>query len=450
MGAQRAFEVLAAAMTDRNVAVVTPWYPSRQMPFRGSFVRAMVAATAPGVDHMTVYHCDEWITALSASADAEIRRAYRFLAPLTQTETPMAAGAGLRHIPVCRPRDMTWGQISRRHAATLHDALGGEPIAAPVIHAHVGILSGWAALRNARPDARVFVTEHASFLPAVLAQPESRGIYRQVLERCAGFFAVGDGVRAPLAKAYPDLATKIETIANPISFSQPRPAPVTELRRWIYVGSLKPTKGVDWLLEAFAICHAEDPSLTLTYVGDGPLAGPLKTRAEELGVADAMTLTGPLAHDAALQLMREHDLLVHPSRSETFGMTIVEAIAAGLPVLVTRCGGPERTLAGIEDAAGELVEVEDAPDAIVAGFRRLRDRFPQGLDLHRAARHLDTAFGYPAVAELHYRAWYPSEAPGSARRGGARAEPPEVRSVSRQEFSQPATRDDTEGRGGTS
>ena len=40
----------------KDVAVVTPWYPSAQMPFRGAFVRTMVEATAPGT-RTTVYHC---------------------------------------------------------------------------------------------------------------------------------------------------------------------------------------------------------------------------------------------------------------------------------------------------------------------------------------------------------------------------------------------------------
>ena len=105
--------------------------------------------------------------------------------------------------------------------------------------------------------------------------------------------------------------------------------------------------------------------------------------------------------------MREHDLLVHPSRWESFGMTVVEAVAAGMPVLVTRCGGPEETLAGIEDAAGELVDVEETPTrrwwpatgGCVPGSRT-------GLDLARAQRVLAERYGYPAVARIHHRMWF--------------------------------------------
>jgi glycogen(starch) synthase len=181
---------------------------------------------------------------------------------------------------------------------------------------------------------------------------------------------------------------------------------VTALRRWLFLGGLIPRKGVNWLLEAFAKCHAEDPALTLTIVGDGELGGQLRKRAEELGVQDVVTFAGSVGPEVALQMMREHDLLVHASRWESFGVTVVEAVAAGMPVLVTRCGGPEETLAGIEDAAGELVAVEEDDASLVEGYRRLRDRFPQGLDLGKAQQTLNERYGYPAVARMHHRVWF--------------------------------------------
>jgi glycogen(starch) synthase len=111
----------------------------------------------------------------------------------------------------------------------------------------------------------------------------------------------------------------------------------------------------------------------------------------------------------ALRLMREHDLLVHPSRYETFGVVVVEAAAAGMPVIVTRCGGPEQTLAGVESDAGELIEVEDDSAGIVAAYRRLADRFPDGIDLGAARRTLAGRYGYPAVARQYHEAWFRSD-----------------------------------------
>ncbi|MFG3689987.1 glycosyltransferase family 4 protein [Micromonospora sp. NPDC047740] len=388
-----------------NVAIVTPWYPTRQRPFLGAFVQAMVEATAPGHDRVRLYHCEEWGHRLPPDTSDAVDQGYRELIAHAVHPGRTVGGAELVHLPVPLPVTTDYAAIARRHEETLRSVLGGQPIDAPVVHAHVGLPGGWAALRNARPDARVFVTEHATFLDLVLAQPEARAMYDELLQRCAGVFAVGEAVRRPLVEAFPQHADRVGYLPNPISFDQQRAAPVTALRRWLFVGGLIPRKGVRWLLEAFASCRARDPELTLTFVGEGELRGQLQQRAEELGVADALTFTGAVPPDRALALMREHDLLVHPSRFETFGMTVVEAVAAGLPVLVTRCGGPEETLAGVEDAAAELVDVEEGSEALIAGYWRLRERFDR-LDLAGAQRELAARYSYPAVARAHDRVWF--------------------------------------------
>jgi glycogen(starch) synthase len=394
---------------DRRVAIITPWYPGNQRPFLGAFVRAMVEATAPVCDHLVVYHCDEWPTALTAQSRPGILSAFSRLLPRA-LRTTVEGAADYVYLPVPVAFRSAYADLARNHETALRSALGGRPIDAPVVHAHVGLPGGWAALHNARPDARIFVTEHATFLDAILAQPEARQMYDEVIARSTGFFAVGNAVRDPLAEAFPHHRDKIRVIPNPVSFADLRPEPVKQLHRWLYVGSLTPRKGVRWIIEALAACRADDPQITLTLVGEGPDQAELEDLAERLGVRDALTITGALAPARALEMMRKHDLLVHASRLETFGMTIVEAIAAGLPVLVTRCGGPEETLAGIEDAAGEMVAVQEAPDSLIAGYRRLRDRFPHGVDLDLARKQLAARYGYEAVARAHSAAWFATPA----------------------------------------
>jgi glycosyltransferase involved in cell wall biosynthesis len=405
----------------KDVAVVTPWYPSAQMPFRGAFVRSMVAATAPGT-RTTVYHCDFWVDKLSHENDEEILRAYRALLPHASLASRTVGGAQLITVPVPMPRLLPFAEQARRAADALGAALDGKPIAAPVVHAHVGLLGGLPALRWMRSDARLFVTEHSTFLDRMLEEPGGRAGYAEVLAACEVFFVVGDLLRDQLAEALPQYAHKLRLIPNPIDFDTPRPAPVTALRRWLFVGGLIERKGVGWLLDAFAVCHRADPSLTLTYVGQGELQAELEERAADLGLAGAVTFAGAVPPDEALRLMHEHDVLVHPSRYETFGVVVVEAVAAGMPVIVTRCGGPEQTLAGIESDAGELIDVEESSDAIVAGFRRLRDRFPAGIDLGVARHALAERFGYQAVARLHHDTWFPTTraAAGDDARPGQR------------------------------
>lgn len=388
------------------VVVVTPWYPTRMLPFRGAFVRAMVEATAPGVDRMTVIHGDRWSYRAADAGAASIEAAHLALLPRAFRPSATVGGAALHYLPVPVPSEDGFAATAVRHEATLRTFLNGEQIDAAVVHVHEGLPSAWAVLDHLHPDTRLFVTEHASFLERLLDEPDCRAMYDKVLDRCHHLFVVGDGTRDILVKALPHHAAKISVAPNPISFDQPRPEPVTELRRWLFLGGLIPRKGVNWLLEAFATCRADVPDLTLTLVGEGESGVSLRRRAQELGLQDAVTFVGAVGPEVALSMMREHDLLVHPSRWESFGVTVVEAVAAGMPVLVTRCGGPEETLAGIEAAAGELVAVEESDASLVEGYRRLRERFPHDLDLPRAQRVLNERYGYPAVARLHHRAWF--------------------------------------------
>ncbi|MFC7479998.1 glycosyltransferase family 4 protein [Luedemannella flava] len=346
-----------------------------------------------------------WTTRMPRRARGSAVRALEALTPtaLRGRHTPAGVGVVCAPYPV-RP-DLSYSEYALCHERALRVALRRRPLAADLVHAHTGIFGGWAALHNVRPGTRVFVTEHATFIDKIVREPRARAMYDTVLSRAAGVFAVGEGLRTTIAEAFPHHAHRLGILPNAVRFDLPRDLPVSDLRRWLYVGSIIPRKNIFALIEAFARCRERDSALTLTLVGSGALYGRTWRLAKRLGVGDAVTFRGAVGPEAALALLREHDLLVHPSQMETFGMTLIEAVAAGMPVLATRCGGPEETLAGVEHMVGELVEVQAGPDALVDGYWRLRDRFPHGLDLARAATDLAARYGYAAVAEAHLATW---------------------------------------------
>lgn len=389
----------------RRVAVVTPWYPEAQIPFRGSFVRAMVEAVAPECADLTVYHLSIWTVVRPAARRAAVWEAQRLLLPRSIPPIADGAGATLYRIPTMTPPTEDWRVKSDEFASWLTVALDGRPIEAPVVHAHVPITAGYAALQNCRPDAKVFATEHSSFLADILAQDGARERYDEILHRLTGFFAVGEPMREMIAETFPHHADKIRLIANPIDFRASRRRPPETLRRWLSVSSLTERKRIDHLIRGFALCLADDPRLTLTLVGDGAERAELEALAAELGVAEAIDFRGAVEPDAIGGIMADHDLLVHTSRHETFGMVVVEALAAGIPVLVTRCGGPQHALEGVEAAAGHFIDVDDDPAVLAKGYDELVGRYPHDVDLGRARSHLEERYGHAAVAAQHHRAW---------------------------------------------
>jgi glycogen synthase len=233
-----------------------------------------------------------------------------------------------------------------------------------------------------------------------------------VLRSCSAFVCVSALLRDQVVGEFPHHADKVVVVPNAIPFEEipPRETPVSKLRRWLYVGSFQERKGVRHVLEAFAVCHEDDPDLRLTMVGGGPQTGELLQRTAQLGLDDVVSIRDAVGPDEVFPLYHEHDLLVHASRYETFGMTVIEAIAAGLPVLVTRCGGPEETLRGLEQRAGALVDVGEGPLELVRGYRGLAARV-DALDLAAAREELTGRYGYRAVgAALH--ALYTKTPPG--------------------------------------
>lgn len=393
-----------------SLAVVTPWYPGANNPFAGSFVQSAVEAVLPHVRDVLVVHAEDWPTPADRVSADLVRRAAAALTrgtPARVVSRPVRVREGrlLRvPAPVVPARD--YASHARTHEAAVRAALPGGVLDADVVHGHVGTYGGWVAVRLARPGARVVVTEHATFLGRILRQRAARDMYDEVLERCDRFLCVSGVLRDELVTVFPHHAGKVSVLPNAVAVERipVRPAPVTALRRWLYVGRLLEHKGVRRLLEAFAVAALDDPGLELTLLGGGRLRDELAARAAALGLADRVHLPGPVPHEDVVRHLHEHDLLVHLSQYETFGMTVVEAVASGMPVLVSRCGGPQETLAGIEDVAGTTVPVGDGVADVVAAYRELRDRLSR-LDPARARdvmvrRYSQTAVG-AALAETY-------------------------------------------------
>ena len=100
-------------------------------------------------------------------------------------------------------------------------------------------------------------------------------------------------------------------------------------------------KGQDILLKAFAnLVNEGYNTLTLTFVGEGESESFLKNMANELGVADCVHFAGLWQQDYLFEHLADFDLFVQPSRYEGFGLTVAEAIAAKVPVLVSANQGP--------------------------------------------------------------------------------------------------------------
>lgn len=132
------------------------------------------------------------------------------------------------------------------------------------------------------------------------------------------------------------------------------------------VGSLKPVKGHETLFRAFARLANSDPGCRLLVVGDGPLRGALEQLANQLGVIDSVIFAGNCSN--VPDLLEAMDAYVCASRSEEMSNALMEAMAAGLPVISTDVG--DHSLLLREGLDGWLVPPEN-PEALMAAMRRI-------------------------------------------------------------------------------
>jgi glycosyltransferase involved in cell wall biosynthesis len=159
--------------------------------------------------------------------------------------------------------------------------------------------------------------------------------------------------------------TKIVEITNGARLGAPV-APHPPGGRIVFVGWVTGEKGVFEALEVLADVRTRHPSATLTVVGGGRDLDTFSLDVERRGLTDAVQITGWLGHDDVQRTLRESDVFLFPSHFEGLPNAVIEAMAAGLPVVATRVGGVPDLIRPGEN--GFLVDVGD-----VAGMTKRID-----------------------------------------------------------------------------
>ena len=242
-------------------------------------------------------------------------------------------------------------------ATVLIDGLIASPAAAQLLP-HAGRIRMTVLLHM--PLATVLDTRHDA------SARRSEGV---VLRAAAGVVATSEWTRQQVLTRYAIPARRVH-VARPGVDRVAVPArPVPG--HLICVGVLSRHKGQDVLVEALADLAERDWHCVLA----GPLdrdpgfVEQVRARITRLGYGHRVRLTGVLTGAVLSRAYTTADLLVAPSRSETYGMTVTEALAHGLPVIAAAVGGLPEALGSTADGTrpGQLVPPGD-PDALAAAL----------------------------------------------------------------------------------
>ncbi|WP_306120532.1 MULTISPECIES: glycosyltransferase [unclassified Roseitalea] len=232
---------------------------------------------------------------------------------------------------------------------------------------------------------RLVASEHVDFrITPSLKAFERRALKRfgrRIYAPCHRVIAVSDGVAESLRAVAGVPRNQIEVIHNPVRLMAPDTMTDEDRRalngwlagetRLIAVGTLKRQKGYDVLLHALAELRRHHDA-RLLILGEGSLRNDLEALARDLGVANSLWMPG--FRPNPVTFLQQAHVFVLSSNWEGFGNVIVEALAAGVPVVSTDCpSGPAEILS--DGDYGRLVPVGD-PGAIArAVAATLRDRW---------------------------------------------------------------------------
>ncbi len=111
--------------------------------------------------------------------------------------------------------------------------------------------------------------------------------------------------------------------------------------RFLNLALMTTKKGQFDLVKAFHSVIESGLTAELWLAGDGPIRAELEKQASSLDIAEKVRFLGLIAPEKVPQLLAEVDVMVVSSHYETFGVVAAEALMAGVPVIATRCGGPE-------------------------------------------------------------------------------------------------------------
>lgn len=264
----------------------------------------------------------------------------------------------------------TW--LLARHTEKVYSAYIREHGIPDVLHAHCALPAGIIATQlryKKAPRPLLFLTEHSSEYSRGVLNARQRALARQAFAKADHWVFVSSALRADVQSVLGLSQGPTSIVPNLVSdrffhsIYEPKRSITTDAPVFINVAALLPVKDHRTLINAFAVVVRRIMGSRLRIVGDGPEREHLEHLALDLGIRGSIDFLGRRPTDEIPGLLANADIFVLSSRSETFGVAIAEALSMGLPVVSTRCGGPDGFLS--EDD-GLLADVGDSQSLAVA------------------------------------------------------------------------------------
>lgn len=224
-----------------------------------------------------------------------------------------------------------------------------------VIHAHFTDIACIAAELNGRESIPFVITEHSSRINTDDIIPELKAAAGIAYHKADALVSVSPALSERIKKYFDLDSTYIPNIVDTETFSY---LPLKDKKGFdfVSVGNLNNNKRMDLTIQSFTDAFAGNEDVKLTIFGGGPNKEKLQELVKTLKMEKQIRLMGLSARTEIAKKLQQSNAFVLASRSETFGVVYSEALSCGVPVIATRCGGPEGY---IDESNGLMVDVDD-------------------------------------------------------------------------------------------
>ncbi len=290
-----------------------------------------------------------------------------------------------------------------------------------IVHVHHPFLSGSLALMYCKPrNIPIVFTNHTRYdlysqhylpiLPDVFGEAAMKAYLPPFCRACEFVIAPSPGMAKVLRRF--GVSTHIEVIPNGVDL-QPFRTETTSLDRaelgvgsddilLIYAGRLGPEKNLPFLLRSFAGTVSAYNNVHLLIVGDGPERENLHDWVKHMGIADKVHFTGMIPYEQMPRYMITADAFVTASVTEVHPLSVIEAMASGLPVLGIESPGVGDT---IQDKVTGFITTEDIA-AFTANMVRLVTEHDKRCQMGAQAKQASEAYAIRYTTEIiakHYQ-----------------------------------------------
>jgi L-malate glycosyltransferase len=225
-----------------------------------------------------------------------------------------------------------------------------------VIHAHF-IDQGYIAARTFEGyNIPLVITEHYSGMNQEIIEPRLMKRGEFAYPRADKLIAVSGQLALNIKQKFGVEAEVVPNIVDTEIFEYGKPEKRESGFTFVSIGSLLPVKRMRMLIEAFYRAFKEEKSVKLYIYGQGSEHVRLEKLIPRYGLGSRVHIMVMRDRKEIAKKLRESQCFVLASASETFGVVYIEAMAMGLPVIATKCGGPEDF---VDESNGVMIPVDD-------------------------------------------------------------------------------------------